>query len=77
LAGNPDSNRKPTRIEIEEGKHYLLMLHQIFRPKKLCSLGRVGQAILSELFPSNRIIYVRHPSRGGKRTFINGMAQLC
>jgi uracil-DNA glycosylase len=75
--GNHDSNRKPTHIEIEEGKRYLLILHQIFCPKKLCSLGRVGQAILSELFPSNEIIYVRHPSRGGKRPFIKGMAQVC
>ena len=77
LSDNPDSNRKPTHLEIDEGKSYLLMLHEIFRPKKLCSVGRVGQAILSELFPSNQITYVRHPSRGGKKPFMKGMAELC
>jgi len=75
--GNPCSNRKPNRSEIEEGKSYLLMLHQIFQPKKLCSLGRVGQSILSELFPNDEIIYIRHPSRGGKNSFIKGMLQSC
>ena len=77
LVDNPDSNRRPSRLEIEEGKRYLLNLYDIFRPKKLCSLGRVGQAILSELFPSDTIIYVRHPSHGGKKKFISGMARLC
>ena len=77
LSGNPNSNRKPDRSEIEEGKRYLLLLHQIFQPRRLCSLGRVGQAILNELFPDSEIIYVRHPSRGGKKSFIGGMAQLC
>ena len=75
--GNPDSNRQPNQSELEEGKRYLLMLHQIFQPKQLCSLGRVGQAILGELFPDDEIIYVRHPSYGGKKSFVRGMSQLC
>jgi uracil-DNA glycosylase len=73
----PNSNRKPNSVEIEEGKRYLLMLYDIFRPKKLCSLGRVGQAVLSELFPRSNIIYVRHPSHGGKKKFISGISKLC
>jgi len=71
--GDQDSNRKPYRAEIEEGKHYLLMLCQIFKPKKLCSLGRVGHDVLSEIFPDNDVIYVRHPARGGKHRFLDGM----
>ena len=71
--GKPDSNRKPDRAEIEEGKLYLLMLCEIFQPKKLCSLGRVGQGILSEIFPNNEVIYVRHPARGGNHWFLEGM----
>ena len=76
LLGNPESNRKPKHSEIDEGKNYLIMLNDIFRPKKLCSLGRVGQSILSELFPKSNIIYIRHPSHGGKKKFINGMSKL-
>jgi uracil-DNA glycosylase len=72
----PGSNRKPTRLEINEGKSYLLMLYEIFRPKRLCSLGRVGQTILTELFPDNQITYIRHPSYGGKKAFRKGMAEL-
>jgi uracil-DNA glycosylase len=77
LSDEPDSNRKPTRSEIEEGKRYLLMVHSLFHPKTLCSLGRVGQAILREVFPKDEVIYIRHPARGGKKPFLRGMEKLC
>jgi len=40
---------------------------------KLCSLGRVGEAILDDLFPHEKVIYIRHPSHGGKKEFVRGM----
>ncbi len=74
--GMPESNRKPDVQELKEGKKYLKIVYDIFKPKKLCSLGRVGEITLRELFPSEEIIYIRHPSRGGKKKFINGMLKI-
>jgi len=76
IADDPETNRKPTRLEIEEGKRYLEMLCGIFRPRRLCSLGRVGQVILSNMFPKHEITYIRHPSRGGKKAFNKGMEKV-
>jgi len=73
--GNSESNRKPTKLEIEEGKIYLELIFKLFKPKRLCSLGRVGESILKELF-SKKITYIRHPSYGGKKDFIEGMKSI-
>ncbi|WP_297209384.1 MULTISPECIES: uracil-DNA glycosylase [Thermodesulfovibrio] len=72
----PESNRKPNRSEIEEGKEYLKIIYDLFKPEKLCSLGCVGERVLNELFPYKNIIYIRHPSYGGKEKFINGILKL-
>jgi len=69
----PNTNRKPTKSEIKEGEKYLLMIYELFKPKKICSLGKVGEAILKNIFPDKEIIYIRHPSYGGKAEFIKGM----
>lgn len=74
--GIPESNRKPDVQELAEGKKYLKIVYDIFKPKKLCSLGRVGEITLRELFPTEEIIYIRHPSRGGKKNFVNGMLKI-
>lgn len=67
--GAKNSNRRPSKEEINEGKKYLLMVYDIFCPKKLCAVGRVAEAVLKELFPSEEVCYIRHPARGGKRAF--------
>lgn len=69
----PESNRKPDVSEIKEGETYLRIIYDLFKPKKLCSLGRVGESILREIFPQSTITYIRHPSHGGKKAFIEGM----
>lgn len=74
--GQPETNRKPTALEIEEGKIYLKLVCDAFKPKVLCSLGRVGEIILKDLFPKEKIMYIRHPSHGGKRDFIKGMQKV-
>jgi len=74
--GMHESNRKPNVQELAEGKIYLKIVYDIFKPKKLCSLGRVGEIKLRELFPTEETIYIRHPSRGGKKNFINGMLKI-
>lgn len=72
-SGKPESNRKPDASEIKEGETYLRIIYDLFKPRKLCSLGRVGESILRELFPESTISYIRHPSYGGKKDFIEGM----
>lgn len=71
--GLSESNRKPTSSEIEEGKRYLEIVYELFKPERLCSLGRVGEGLLNDLFPHEKIIYIRHPSHGGKKDFVRGM----
>ena len=73
ISGIARSNRKPDALEIEEGKEYLKIVYELFKPKRFCSLGRVGEATLMELFPDEKVIYIRHPSHGGKKDFISGM----
>lgn len=72
-SGIPESNRKPDSSEIKEGATYLKLIYDLFKPKKLCSLGRVGESILKEVFPEKTITYIRHPSHGGKKDFIKGI----
>jgi len=71
--GKSESNRKPTSLEVREGVEYLKMVYDIFKPKTICSLGRVGEGTLKKNFPMCDIKYIRHPSRGGKSGFIEGM----
>lgn len=73
ISGVLESNRSPSAIEIEEGKQYLQIIYKLFKPNKLCSLGRVGEKILRELFPDKQITYIRHPSHGGKKEFEKGI----
>lgn len=75
-SGFPESNRKPNSAEIEEGKRYLELVCELFKPEKLCSLGRIGEAIFTDLFPRRKIIYIRHPSHGGKKDFVRGMKEI-
>lgn len=70
------SNRRPTKSEIDEGKDYIKIICEIFEPEWFCSLGRVGEMVLREVFPDKRVVYIRHPSRGGKEEFIKGMSKL-
>lgn len=72
----PKSNRKPTKEEIEEGKDCLRIVHKLFKPKKFCSIGRVGEKILANVFPDKEISYIRHPSYGGKNEFKQGIARV-
>lgn len=74
--GKSESNRKPTSMEVQEGVEYLKMVYNIFKPKTICSLGRVGEGTLKKNFPIRDVKYIRHPSRGGKYEFIEGMNSL-
>jgi hypothetical protein len=75
-ANETETNRSPTEAEIQEGKKYLCALREIFRPRQICSIGRVGNRALSAVFPNEQFLCIRHPANGGKREFVAGMVRL-
>lgn len=72
-ANKPDSNRKPTAEEVREGKSYLELICAIFTPQRFYSIGRVGQHALKCAFGHREVVYIRHPSYGGKNDFLGGI----
>lgn len=73
-AGDPLSNRTPSRREIETHSEFLSDLLSLFQPAQVIALGRSAQRSLAQ--SGVRSVYVRHPSRGGAWTFWQGMASL-
>jgi hypothetical protein len=69
------TNRAPSRTEVKEGVLYLQQLGAIFNPVRVVGVGRAGCQCAELAFPDKHISYVRHPSRGGKSAFIEGMNQ--
>ncbi|HET7856283.1 MAG TPA: uracil-DNA glycosylase [Gaiellaceae bacterium] len=65
-AGEPRSNRRPTRAEVEAG---LTFVRELARGRRTICVGRLAEAALGG--PG-----VRHPSHGGVRSFRSGLASL-
>jgi uracil-DNA glycosylase len=63
--GRPDTNRRPTRAEIEAAAPFLAELAQ---GRRVVPVGRLAHALLGGL-------YVRHPSHGGSAGFRAGLLQ--
>lgn len=57
--GSPESNRAPSRGEIETGVRFA---ERLARGRRVIAIGRVAEVALAAP-------YVRHPSRGGARAF--------
>ena len=64
--GNPRSNRRPTRAEIEAARPFL---RRLARGRRVLPVGRLAQAELGGP-------YVRHPSHGGASEFRVALIQL-
>lgn len=65
--GNTESNRTPTRKEVEGMKAHFLRLLQITRVKTVLALGNTAKATLDDLgIPAEKL---RHPARGGGPIF--------
>ena len=64
--GEPSSNRRPTRVEIDASLPFLEALAKGRRP---IAVGRLAAAVLDAP-------YVRHPSHGGARAFRSGLVEL-
>ena len=65
LPGNPDSNRCPTRREIDAA---LPFLEQLVVGRRVIAVGRLAHRILGGA-------YVRHPAHGGAPEFHTGLVR--
>jgi hypothetical protein len=66
LPGRADTNRRPTRPEIDESRSFLA---ELARGRRVIAVGRLAQIGLGAP-------YVRHPSHGGGAAFHAGVASL-
>lgn len=71
--GNVLSNRIPNDSEVKFGSEILSELYRIYQPEFIAGIGRRGLAVLQQIFPEQSFDYIRHPSYGGKRRFIEDM----
>ncbi|MCL6271576.1 hypothetical protein M3P05_16795 [Sansalvadorimonas sp. 2012CJ34-2] len=76
LKGKSNSNRAPTSKEIEFGVTILRKLKDIYEPEVIASIGRKGETAIKKAFPDIQVQYIRHPSYGGKRDFLQGMSNI-
>lgn len=72
--GLENTNRKPTRAELEVGKKYLLSLMEIFPEATIIAVGKTAQKSLIAMGIDAQAL--RHPAYGGKTDFINAMEKL-
>ena len=63
LPGRPDTNRRPSRSEVEASRPFL---RELARGRTALAVGRLAQAALDAP-------YVRHPSHGGAAAFRAGL----
>jgi len=72
--GNPKSNRTPTREELRIGAPFLEQLIGLFPIEIIVAIGNLASHSLTKLGIAHE--KVRHPSQGGKKKFVDGMARL-
>jgi len=72
--GNPFSNRIPTTGELLIGAPFLQSLLQLFPIERVVAVGNLAERSLTRLGIEH--VKVRHPSQGGKRKFVEGLARL-
>jgi uracil-DNA glycosylase family 4 len=63
LPGRPETNRRPTRAEIEASQPFL---RELARGRRVIAVGRTAEAVLGGP-------YLRHPSHGGGTEFRAGL----
>jgi hypothetical protein len=73
--GDPWSNRRPLRAELEVGAAFLSDLLDLFRPRVMAAVGRSAAQAL-DLAGLSGFISLRHPAHGGKAAFVAGLAQI-
>ena len=73
-AGNPLTNRAPTREELAIGERFIARLLRLFAFERIVAIGNHASASLAKMNIEHH--KVRHPSQGGKNLFVEGMARL-
>ncbi len=77
--GDLSSNRKPNQKECNEGIVYLQMLVNHFHIQRVYAIGRVAEELLLKHYSKDdkvEVIYIRHPSHGGKQKFVEGIQKV-
>ena len=72
--GNPHTNRVPDAGELVIGQPFLRALIRLFGFRRIVAIGNQAAISLSRMDIAHT--KVRHPSQGGKRKFVDGMARL-
>lgn len=72
--GNPFSNRMPAASELAIGAPFIERLLRLFPIERVAAIGNAAASSLTRLGIEH--VKVRHPSQGGKRKFVDGMARL-
>jgi uracil-DNA glycosylase len=64
--GTSTSNRRPTRVEVDASRRFLV---ELARGRRVIAVGRLAAAVLDAP-------YVRHPSHGGAVAFAAGVRRM-
>ena len=72
--GEPNSNRGPTAGELQLGLEILEQLTALYQPDLVIAVGNAAGHSVRKSATSAPIVQVRHPSHGGRRDFLAGMA---
>ncbi len=75
---NPASNRPPKTSEVKVGLSILKQLIKEYNIERIACLGKKAVEGVTKLSDESKIKfnYIRHPGRGGKSQFIEGMNKL-
>ena len=72
--GEPNSNRGPNAHELRLGLEILDQLMTLYRPEVVIAVGNAAGRAARKMAASLPTLQVRHPSYGGRREFLDGMA---
>ena len=72
--GEPNSNRGPNARELGLGLEILGQLMTLYRPEAIIAVGNAAGRATGKMAARLPTLQVRHPSYGGRREFLDGMA---
>ena len=72
-SGVQASNRAPKAGELAAGRPFLDLILEILASHTLVAVGRVAEKALQRWYPQAHRLAVRHPSHGGKKSFVAGL----
>ncbi len=74
IAGQPRSNRKPLKAELEVGAAFLRRVLEIWSIERAIAVGNVAHGALAA--QGWQCPKARHPAHGGRNAFVAGLRQL-